>query len=121
MDPKLYKRLDWINNFCWMLENLFCIAATLVEMSDLQTAIKLQMTKVKQVNCSPGDEQYQIREELKSLKQQYVKKCLSLASNLVDIPPILYFFENLNVVSTGKAGLCGTLSSLLGLYGLWGK
>jgi hypothetical protein len=40
LDPSFYKKLDFINNFFWLLQNLFDIATTLVEMSYLQKKIQ---------------------------------------------------------------------------------
>ena len=44
LDPKFYKRLDFINNFFWLLENLFDVWATLHEMGDIKTQIKQQVS-----------------------------------------------------------------------------
>ena len=35
LDKQFYKKLDFINNFFWLLQNLFDIATTLVEMQAL--------------------------------------------------------------------------------------
>ena len=59
------------------------------------------MTKIKQVSCSPGDEQYEIRQELKQLKILYIKQVLNLARNLFDLPVILFFFDDFKGITAG--------------------
>ena len=55
------------------------------------------------------------------MRSQYVKKCLNLARNLFDLPAVFYFFDDFKGISAGTAGLCGTASSLVSLYGMWGQ
>jgi hypothetical protein len=47
-------------------------------------------------------------------------KCMNIMRNLLDIPVILHFMGN-EKVGPKTAGICGTITSSISLYGLWGK
>ena len=54
----------------------------------------LQQSKVKPVACQLGDEQFNLRGELRAKKIAYIKLCLNLARNVVDLPVIFYFMKH---------------------------
>jgi Peroxisomal biogenesis factor 11 (PEX11) len=49
---------------------------------------------VKQAGTSQTEEKQQAREKLKEVKAAYVKACLNVARNALDIPIILYFMNH---------------------------
>ena len=59
-----------------------------------------------------------MRAQLSLLKAAYLKALLNVARNLLDIPVILYFMEH--AFTQSQAGLLGTITSAISLYGMWG-
>jgi hypothetical protein len=55
---------------------------------------------VKQVACSKGDEQFEIRAQLRAKKILYIKACLNLARNAIDLPIIFFFMKHGPVTQT---------------------
>jgi hypothetical protein len=60
-----------------------------------------------------------MKAQLKDLKATYVKQCLNVARNALDIPVILYFMNH--GFTQGQAGLLGVCTSAISLYGLYGQ
>jgi hypothetical protein len=56
---------------------------------------------------------------LKDLKADYMSKARNVARNALDIPVIFYFMESKRVSQTW-AGMLGTATSAISLYGMWG-
>jgi len=56
---------------------------------------------------------------LRELRILRVKAWLNLFRNIFDLPVILYFLET-NHFSQQTAGACGSITSLISLYGMWG-
>lgn len=59
-----------------------------------------------------------MRAQLKGLKAAYVKGSLNVLRNVLDLPVILYFMEH--AFTQKQAGLLGTITSAISLYGMWG-
>lgn len=66
------------------------------------------------------EEQFAIKGQLKDLKAAYIKACLNVARNAADLPVIFYFMKHGPVTQT-LAGLLGSCSSAISLYGLYGQ
>lgn len=53
LDPAFYKKMDFINNFFWLLQMLFDTATTLVEMGHLQKKIQALVSNIPPIkHCS---------------------------------------------------------------------
>ena len=59
------------------------------------------------------------KQKLKDLKANYMSKVRNVARNALDIPVIFYFMESKRVSQTW-AGVLGTATSAISLYGMWG-
>ena len=68
---------------------------------------------------SQTEEKQEAREKLKSVKALYVKACLNIARNVIDLPVILYFMNH--GFTQTQAGFFGTCTSAISLYNMWGQ
>lgn len=62
----------------------------------------------------------ELRAQLKNLRILLIKQYLNFFRNLFDIPVILFFMDS-PYVNQKFAGLLGTVTSSISLYGLWGS
>jgi hypothetical protein len=60
-----------------------------------------------------------LKKQLKDKKIAYVKCCLNVARNALDLPVIFYFLDSPRVGQT-TAGFLGSLTTMISLYGMWG-
>lgn len=123
--PEFIKNCDWINNLYWLLSSLFDIVCTVVEINHLMKQIrklKQQMASTgKMAQLGPDDEQgASLRSQYKELRVALIKQWLNLARNVIDLPAIFHFMGNQSISAT-QAGVCGTATSLISLYGMWGS
>ena len=62
----------------------------------------------------------QMKQQLRELRILVTKAWLNLFRNLFDLPAI-FFFLNSSKISQTQAGICGTITSSISLYGMWGS
>ena len=71
-------------------------------------------------NSGKENETTQIKERLKALYAKKFRLMLNIARNGFDLPVILHFMNNPHI-GNKVAGFCGTITSSISLYNLWGK
>ena len=118
--PTFIKKCDYINNIFWLLNSIFDIVVTVEEINYQRK----QMRKVANQlsgDKSPADDamKQQLRQQLRELRILVTKAWLNLFRNLFDLPAIFYFLNSPRISQT-QAGICGTITSCISLYGMWG-
>ena len=117
---KFMKNCDYINNVFWLLSSLFDIMCTVVEINHLQKQIKKVANQLSGDKSVIDDQAKQrLRGQLRELRINLMKQWLNFFRNVIDLPAIFHFMGSEKVSAT-QGGACGTVTSLISLYGMWG-
>jgi len=118
--PDFIKKCDYINNIFWLMN---CVFDIVVAVED----INYQTKQIKKVaNQLQGDKsviddatKQQLRAQLRELRILVTKGWLNFFRCVLDLPVIFFFLDSKRITQT-QAGICGTGSSAISLYGLYG-
>lgn len=117
MDKATVDFIDYWNNIYWLFECLVDIYCDLVDVHYLDKEIGQLKASLK--GESSGG-QAETKAKIKELSLKKFALILNIIRSSVDVPVIFHFMGSPRF-SSGLAGFCGTISSSISLYNLWGK
>ena len=117
------QKLDFWNNIFWLGNTVLDILCDLVDLYQIQKEmqeLKIQKSIIDKNPSSDPASKNRINQQAKELYQKYIAKVLNIARNLFDLPAIFHFL-GYEKFGPKLCGICGTGSSSISLYNLWGK